>query len=268
MKKRIQKIAITILAFAIFTCSSTVVVATPTTTSEANIPSEAVTETVNETPTEASTRMKETSKKSLKKKKPTAKKKKPITRKKKNKVIAKKKNKKKKNSVITKKKKNKNKVITKKKKSKNKKFKAVVSKKYPTAAYIWNYLKKMGYNDYVCAGIMGNLMIETGGRTLNLNPNIYGGGGSYYGICQWSAYYCPGVQGASLDGQLAYLAKTIKTEINNYGFNYSSTMNYNNFLKMKNAREAAIAFGKCYERGAGSDVRANCAEIAYSHFCK
>lgn len=137
---------------------------------------------------------------------------------------------------------------------------------YPVAAYIWNYLKGLGYNDYVCAGIMGNLMIETGGHTLNIDPYIYGCGGSYYGICQWSAYYCPGIQGASLDSQLAYLAKTIEYEMDVYGFNYSSTMDYDEFLQMTDAGEAAKAFGQCYERGAGSYVRAQCAYAAYDYF--
>lgn len=135
---------------------------------------------------------------------------------------------------------------------------------YPVATYVWNYLKELGYNDYVCAGIMGNLMIETGGYTLNLDPYAYGG--DYYGICQWSAYYCPGIQGADLDTQLNYLANTIEYEINVYGFNYSSTMDYNEFLQMTDAGEAAKVFGQCYERGAGSDVRAECAYAAYAYF--
>lgn len=135
---------------------------------------------------------------------------------------------------------------------------------YPVATYVWSYLKELGYNDYVCAGIMGNLMIETGGYTLNLDPYAYGG--DYYGICQWSAYYCPGIQGADLDTQLNYLANTIEYEINVYGFNYSSTMDYNEFLQMANAGEAAKVFGQCYERGAGSDVRAECAYAAYAYF--
>ena len=135
---------------------------------------------------------------------------------------------------------------------------------YPVATYVWNYLKELGYNDYVCAGIMGNLMIETGGYTLNLDPYAYGG--DYYGICQWSAYYCPGIQGAGLDTQLNYLANTIEYEINVYGFNYSSTMDYNEFLQMADAGEAAKVFGQCYERGAGSDVRAECAYAAYAYF--
>lgn len=135
---------------------------------------------------------------------------------------------------------------------------------YPVATYIWNYLQGLGYNDYVCAGIMGNLMIETGGYTLNLDPYAYGG--DYYGICQWSAYYCPGIQGADLDTQLNYLANTIEYEINVYGFNYSSTMDYDEFLQMTDAGEAAKVFGQCYERGAGSDVRAECAYAAYAYF--
>ena len=137
---------------------------------------------------------------------------------------------------------------------------------YPVATYIWNYLKGLGYSDYVSAGIMGNLMIETGGYTLNIDPYVYGCGGAYYGICQWSAYYCPGIQGADLDTQLSYLAKTIEYEINVYGFNYSSTMDYNEFLQMTDAGEAAKVFGQCYERGAGSGVRAECAYAAYSYF--
>ena len=41
---------------------------------------------------------------------------------------------------------------------------------YPVAAYIWKYLSEyMGYNDYVCAGILGNIMTEVGGQTLNIN---------------------------------------------------------------------------------------------------
>ena len=43
---------------------------------------------------------------------------------------------------------------------------------YPAATEVWLYLKELGYNDYVCAGIMGNLMAETGGQTLNLEWDL------------------------------------------------------------------------------------------------
>lgn len=139
--------------------------------------------------------------------------------------------------------------------------------------YIWNYLKNtLGYNDYVCAGIMGNIITECGdggfddrGKPwLVINPYAYGNG--YYGICQWSGYYCPGIQGAGLDSQLAYLAKTIEYEMDVYGFNYSSTMSYDTFLQMTDAGEAAKAFGQCYERGAGSSQRVYDASVAYAYF--
>ena len=47
--------------------------------------------------------------------------------------------------------------------------KKIINKdEYPEAYKIWHYLKKLGYNDYVCAGIMGNIMAECGGQTLNI----------------------------------------------------------------------------------------------------
>ena len=36
-------------------------------------------------------------------------------------------------------------------------------KEYPTASYIWKFFKDLGYNDYVIAGILGNMMAEAGG---------------------------------------------------------------------------------------------------------
>ena len=36
---------------------------------------------------------------------------------------------------------------------------------YPTATYIWTYFKDLGYSNQVCAGILGNIMAETGGNT-------------------------------------------------------------------------------------------------------
>jgi guanyl-specific ribonuclease Sa len=53
----------------------------------------------------------------------------------------------------------KKKTTTKKKVTTKKKKK----EKYPEARKIWNYLKKMGLNNYVAAGIMGNIMAEVGG---------------------------------------------------------------------------------------------------------
>ena len=43
-----------------------------------------------------------------------------------------------------------------------------------TAQQVWTYLKSYGYSDSVAAGIIGNMMRECGGDTLNLDWNIVG----------------------------------------------------------------------------------------------
>lgn len=164
-------------------------------------------------------------------------------------------------------------------KSSNTKTKASTTKKkaatqkkekYPEARKVWNYLKKLGYNDYVAAGIMGNLMTETGGNTLNIKPNAYGSNKKYYGICQWSKKYYPKVQGKNLDYQLSFLKNTIKNEFNTYGYKYAKGFNYKSFLKLKDSKKAALAFAKVYERcgsGSYSKRQAN-AVTAYKYFVK
>ena len=73
---------------------------------------------------------------------------------------------------------------------------------YPTATTIWIYLtEELGYNEYIASGIMGNLMAEVGGQTLNIQPQLTNG--TYYGMCQWSKGY-KGVWGADLKGQCKF----------------------------------------------------------------
>lgn len=137
---------------------------------------------------------------------------------------------------------------------------------YPAATTIWLYFKNLGYNDYVCAGIVGNLMAEVGGQTLNIQYWLKGNG--YYGMCQWNTGYKSQVWGADLNGQLDFLANTIKYEINTFGFCYYSGFDYNNFLELNDAESAAKAFAKCYERCGSQSVstRQNNALTAYNYF--
>ena len=137
---------------------------------------------------------------------------------------------------------------------------------YPAATEIWLYMKDLGWNDYVCAGIMGNLMAEVGGQTLNIQYWLKGNG--YYGMCQWNKAYCEGVWGADLTGQCNFLRDTIKYEIDTFGYAYKKGFNFNSFLAMTNERDAAKAFAKCYERcGSGTYIiRQNNATKAYEYF--
>lgn len=142
---------------------------------------------------------------------------------------------------------------------------ATKAAEYPAATQIWCYMKDLGWNDYVCAGIMGNLMAEVGGQTLDIQYWLYGS--NYYGMCQWNKAYS-NIWGADLETQCDYLRDTVKYEIDTFGYAYAKGFNLNSFLAMTNERDAAKAFAKCYERCASStyNIRMNNAEKAYNYF--
>lgn len=141
---------------------------------------------------------------------------------------------------------------------------------YPVATQVWRYMKEeLGWNDYVCAGVMGNMMAEVGGQTLNLQPYLYGhSGANYYGLCQWSSRYYPSIQGADVDAQLDFLASTVKKELDTYGYLFRNGLDYEAFCNLTDAEDAAMAFAKAYERcGSGSyGVRQRNAIKAYNYF--
>ena len=141
------------------------------------------------------------------------------------------------------------------------------AKEFPVATYVWLYLKDLGYSDYVCAGILGNIMAEVGGGTLELQYWLYGGK-IHYGMCQWNINYYPEVVGKNLATQCSFLSGNIKTEFNTFGSKYQSGFNYDKFLALKDYEQAALAFAKCYERcnSAYYKVRQKNAKIAYDYF--
>lgn len=148
---------------------------------------------------------------------------------------------------------------------------SVREQEYPVATQIWLYLTDtMGFNDKVAAGIMGNLMAEVGGQTLNIQPGLYGHGSNkgYYGICQWSAKYYPAVQGKDLNYQLEFLASTIESQFSSYGRLYQSGFTYEDFKQMDNEQDAALAFATIYERCNSKhyNVRMSNAVKAYDYF--
>lgn len=139
---------------------------------------------------------------------------------------------------------------------------------YKDATLIWEYMKNLGWNDYVCAGILGNMMAEVGGGTLNLQTTVSGNG--FYGICQWAQMYSQDVWNKDLKGQLEYLKNDIQYQFDTYGFCYSYNFNFEQFLKLNDEKEAAMAFATCYERCLISYryIRQEYATIAYEYFTK
>ena len=136
---------------------------------------------------------------------------------------------------------------------------------YPVATEIWLYMKDQGWNDAVCAGILGNMMAECGGHTLSLQPTV--SNKYYYGICQWSKGY-PNVWYSNLDSQCEFLINTIEYEFNTFGSSYKRGFNFNSFLNLNDEKEVAKAFAKCYERCGSSSLnqRQKNATIAYNYF--
>ena len=83
--------------------------------------------------------------------------------------------------------------------------------KYKQASTVWLYLKSVGLNDYVCAGILGNIMAEVGGQTLDISrwSQYSSDSDGYYGICQWSSGRKQRLLnnfGSSLEAQLNFLS--------------------------------------------------------------
>lgn len=128
---------------------------------------------------------------------------------------------------------------------------------YDVAGQVYEYLNAQDMSDIVIAGILGNMMTECGGQTLDLQWSIYGYDGSYYyGLCQWSLYYNPSVDGADIVGQLDYLMSNIRTNMDYFGGNYDD------FCAITDPSAAAKYFCNYYERGAGASIRAANAETA------
>lgn len=139
-------------------------------------------------------------------------------------------------------------------------------KKYETATIIWDYLLEQDYSETIAAAILGNIMAEAGGQTLDIDATI--GSRDYYGICQWSYKYCADVFDKDLEEQLDYLNKTMEKEFNTFGSQYKSNFKFSDFLEMTDVREAALAFSKCYERNIPGSyfVRQENAIVAYDYF--
>ena len=139
---------------------------------------------------------------------------------------------------------------------------------YYYARVIWNYLRyEMGLNKYCAAGIMGNIMTECGGQTLDIQPYITNSSG-HYGICQWNLRYFPEVRGKSLHGQLEFLNSTIRWIMNDFGDRYYDGFNYNKFIEITDERVAAKAFAYAYEGSPKpcSQRRLNHATTALNYF--
>jgi hypothetical protein len=137
---------------------------------------------------------------------------------------------------------------------------------YESATYIWQRLIAAGLNESAAAGILGNIMVEVGGFTLNIPYWTSSASGTYYGMCQWNIHYYGEVVGAGLEGQCDYLLSTIENQFNSYG--YLAGVSYESFKQIGDCETAALAFAEVYERCGSStySIRQSCARTAYNYF--
>lgn len=140
---------------------------------------------------------------------------------------------------------------------------------YYYATKVFEFLIANGYSREVACAIIGNMMVETGGNTLKLVPDLYDAAtGQYYGLCQWSLHWRPEADNLTFDSQLDYLMLDIKKEIDTFGFCYEASFDYDTFCSMTDPQEAAVAFAMTYERCASWSYvkRYKAAAVAYAYF--
>ena len=147
-------------------------------------------------------------------------------------------------------------------------------KEYPVATEIWLYMRnEFGWSEETCAGILGNMMAEIGGGTLNLN-NWASDSSSGYGLIQWVGNRYSGIKTRygnkpTVEQQLNYMRDEL------YGTN-GVTQQVNtkelNIILNKSGSETperiAYIFACYYERCAGyaRAPRKGFARIAYDYF--
>ena len=112
---------------------------------------------------------------------------------------------------------------------------------YNQAIEVWNGLKGLGLNDCVCAGILGNIMAEVGGQTLDISRWPQYSQNGYYGICQWSNGRKQRLLndfGTTLNDQIRFLSVEL----------FEVIPKDSSFYNMQDEKEAALYFAKYYER--------------------
>ena len=143
--------------------------------------------------------------------------------------------------------------------------------KYPEAQIVWDALIDYGLSPEVASGIMGNIMAEVGGQTLDFSEWRYWCRGTHYCICQWGGGRKQDLLnnfGPDLEDQVKFLLYELEREMNSYGYIYKTGFGYDEFIAMTDVEQAALAFAKSYERCSSKyyNIRMTNAKKAYNYF--
>ena len=144
---------------------------------------------------------------------------------------------------------------------------------YPEAQLIWNTMISWGWTPETCAGIIGNMMAEIGGGTLNLS-NWNSNGGCGYGLIQWTGGRRSTLKGRygsypTIEQQLIFMRDELfgtnntRQQVNSSVLNKIMNTNGN-----ESPESIAFCFASNYERCASRyrARRQGYARIAYEYF--
>lgn len=111
---------------------------------------------------------------------------------------------------------------------------------YGQARQVWNTLRSIGLNKYVAAGILGNIMAEVGGQTLDISRWPQYSNENYYGICQWGGPRRKRLLnefGSTLENQIKFLCVEL----------FEIIPKGSSFYSLQDEKAAALYFAKYYE---------------------
>ena len=144
---------------------------------------------------------------------------------------------------------------------------------YPEAQLIWDTMISWGWTPETCAGIIGNMMAEIGGGTLNLS-NWNSNGGCGYGLIQWTGGRRSTLKGRygsypTIEQQLIFMRDELfgtngtRQQVNSSVLNRIMNTNGN-----ETPESIAFCFASNYERCASRyrARRQGYARIAYEYF--
>jgi hypothetical protein len=145
--------------------------------------------------------------------------------------------------------------------------------KYPEAQLIWNTMISWGWTPETCAGIIGNMMAEIGGGTLDLSDwNSNGGCG--YGLIQWTDGRRSAIKSRygsypTIEQQLIFMRDELFGTNNTHQQVSSSVLNkIMNTNGNETPESIALCFASNYERCASQHraKRQGYARTAYDYF--
>lgn len=145
-----------------------------------------------------------------------------------------------------------------------------IIEQYPEARQIWDTLISWGWSAETTAGIIGNMMAEIGGGTLDLS-RWDSDKGCGYGLCQWTAGRASGIKYRygtypNIEQQLQYMRDELLGE--NGVRAQVSEYECVQILQGQSPEQVAYAFASYFER-CGVRYRARrqgYARIAYDYF--